>query len=209
MGIGSSGAPGTAGANGLQGPIGASGADGKPGPVGAEGPAGPMGPAGPAGQDFSPALYPAFKYLVGNTMRTGTTNIVVPFDLPEYTLNCTPSVVHTANAGVFSIPLAGLYLINFTVDVTQAVGNWIYSELQVNGKSVLTGGQGVNFQSHEEPLSGFIVVPLLLNDKVKLVISSADSWIFGMHPGAGTTANSNSTFIEFTYLRPSPLSTAA
>jgi len=181
---------------------GASGPTGALGPKGSDGPIGPAGPEGPPGQDFSPSLYPAFKFLVPNTLRSGNTPVVVPYDLPEYTLNVTPSEVHTTDVGEFIIPLTGMYLINFTMVVSQAVGTWIRSEMQVNGKTVLMSGQGVNFQSHIEPLSGFIVIPLTKNDKVKVIVFSADTWIFGLQGGAGTTANSASTFIEFTLIRP-------
>lgn len=199
------------------GPTGQTGALGPAGGPGPAGGVGGVGPRGPSGQDFSPSVYPAFKYLVLRTLRTvtATARIVVPFDFPEYILNSTPSAVRTPNVGEFNIPLAGLYLINFTLVVSQAgqdAGNWIRSEVQINDKTVQTSGKKMDVQSPQvQTLSGFIIIPLTKDDKVKVVFTGTDSWIYGLQPDAGAdpAAITSSTFIEFTYIRPMMEGTAA
>ena len=161
---------------------------------------------------MSYTLYPAFKYFVPNTITTGKTTIVVPFDLPVYTLNCTPETVHTTDVGVFSIPMSGIYLVNFTLEGSQAVSKWILAELQVNGVGMLRSSDAVNFQANTNTVNGVIVLPLLRDDKVRVVVNSDDTWIYGLASSIATTgpaatkASSPSTFIQFTYLRPGAVS---
>ena len=111
---GPAGLPGSDGAAGLPGPPGlpgSDGADGAPGPAGPPGPEGPPGPPGTA--DLSP-----FTNRYNNTSQTADLGDLVLFDLLG-----DDSGEITYLDGLFTIPVAGYYLINVTINAAAAAGS--------------------------------------------------------------------------------------
>ena len=219
------GIPGAVGPKGDEGPAGLKGDQGIPGIPGVVGPKGEQGLVGPKGDqgiqglqgnqgipgppDNSPALYPEFKYFVGTTFRTGAEFNIVPFNTLGYTINCTPEV--SANDGTFVIPRTGIYTVNFTLHMLQAVGTYCMASLFANDVKVLDVGHGMNFQSRTEPLSGFMVLPCRTNDKLFVRVGAlnqelgnTDTWVGGLSPdpALGSKYRTNGSFIQVTFLHP-------
>ena len=216
---------GAVGPKGDEGPAGLKGDQGIPGIPGVVGPKGEQGLVGPKGDqgiqglqgiqgipgppDNSPALYPEFKYFVGTTFRTRAEFNIVPFNTLGYTINCTPEV--SANDGTFVIPRTGIYTVNFTLHMLQAVGTYCMASLFVNDVKVLDVGHGMNFQSRVEPLSGFMVLPCRTNDKLFVRVGAlnqelgnTDTWVGGLSPdpALGSKYRTNGSFIQVTFLHP-------
>ena len=210
------GIPGAVGPKGDEGPAGLKGDQGIPGIPGVVGPKGEQGIQGlqgnqgiPGPPDNSPALYPEFKYFVGTTFRTGAEFNIVPFNTLGYTINCTPEV--SANDGTFVIPRTGIYTVNFTLHMLQAVGTYCMASLFANDVKVLDVGHGMNFQSRTEPLSGFMVLPCRTNDKLFVRVGAlnqelgnTDTWVGGLSPdpALGSKYRTNGSFIQVTFLHP-------
>ena len=129
---GPQGPAGATGATGPQGPVGATGAIGPQGPagetgatgaIGPQGPQGPQGPAGatgatgPQGPAGTNAVSQAAFYVNATQSLAPGTNAAISLAA------ATPNSTFTLSGNAVTLPVAGVYKITYTADVTGSQGN--------------------------------------------------------------------------------------
>lgn len=201
---GPTGAPGSTGIQGIQGPQGAQGA---PGPTGGPGPTGPTGPAGLAGTtgptgpqgiqgvQGTPGGVPGYADFFALMPNDNTATIAVgtPVSFPQSIFD-SGIVTSTATGTLFIMNVAGVYLVNFQVSVSEP-GQLM---LRVNGSEV--PGSLVGRSTGTLQLVGTSLLTLAVGDHVEVINPSENSTALTITPVAGGT-HSVSAHLVFTKIQ--------
>ena len=172
------GATGPMGQIGPVGPIGATGAPGPMGPIGPAGPVGPAGPSGPAGAaGTSLTAYGHFYKLASGPDATvlGNTDVLFSNNGPL------SGVAHSPGSAVVFVATAGVYEIDYTVNITAGFGSQF--ALTVNA-SVDSSTQTLASTGNQS-IGGSVVLSLAAGDVITLRNNSSVAATLTVAPSPG------------------------
>ncbi len=182
---GTTGATGDKGNAGDKGPAGDKGASGDKGPSGDVGPAGPAGDAGPSGSvGANGYVFLMSTSQEGMTGNAGT-ELIVPLNNVELAGGNT---IITAGAGVgrFTVQRAGVYLLTYNLNFTNAVAASTY--VTRNGFPVGTSTVGGSMVSTKRPsFASTVILTLAVGDVIGIGLTKHDDFTVTPQPGQGAS----------------------
>jgi hypothetical protein len=171
--------------------VGPAGPTGTPGTTGPPGFPGQQGPRGPQGlYNAGPQLYVTLTKPYTTVAQVSAA--AIPFNTVNSIYNA-PTTAYTAATGTFTVPSAGLYLVNYGFNTQQGTGvTNVIGSLSVNGAVVSVSSTYLQDATGMYAVNASTAVPLKVNDTVSVSLTTP----------VAVKVLEEGTFMQVTYMRP-------